>query len=284
MSPMSTTHLVIPDTQINADSPDDHCRWAGLLALEYEVDTIVHIGDHWDLASISTYNTRKEQEGMRFNRDLLAGNDALKLISEPYAIADKKAKKNNHRKKFPRRVFIHGNHEHRLNKWVADNPHMAQVVGPHQFNLDIEGWEHYPFLVPVDIDGIRYCHFFPRNAKGEVTQGRNGAPSAEAQVRREMISCTAGHKQGFSYAHHQTGSGIYHGLIAGSSYIQDFNYLTGHGVNYWRGLILKHAVNEGQYDLEMISLHRLCRKYEQTSLTKFVKDKYDLDIKYGIEK
>ena len=49
-------HLIIPDTQIKPDANYDHMTWAGHYAVKMKPDVIVHLGDHWDMPSLSSYD------------------------------------------------------------------------------------------------------------------------------------------------------------------------------------------------------------------------------------
>ena len=49
-------HMVIPDTQVKPGCPIEHLKWAGQYAVDKKPDVIVHIGDHWDMPSLSHYD------------------------------------------------------------------------------------------------------------------------------------------------------------------------------------------------------------------------------------
>jgi len=45
----------------------DHLTWAGQYAVDKKPDVIVHIGDHWDMPSLSHYDKgTKSFEGRRY--------------------------------------------------------------------------------------------------------------------------------------------------------------------------------------------------------------------------
>ena len=92
-------------------------------------------------------------------------------------------------------------------------------------------------------------------------QSYRGSPSASLQVRREMQSCTSGHLQGLDFAIHQTGVRRYYGIIAGLFYLHDEDYLTPQGTAYWRGVIYKHEVNDGEYDPMFVSIKYLLENW-----------------------
>lgn len=75
----TTRHLIIPDTQIKPGVDTTHIDWAARAIVEYRPDTVVVIGDWWDLPSLSTHDApgSKEAEGRRVKPDIDAGNDAF---------------------------------------------------------------------------------------------------------------------------------------------------------------------------------------------------------------
>ena len=70
------------------------------------------------------------------------------------------------------------------------------------------------------------------------------------------------------------GGRSHHGLVAGACYLHDEAYLGPQGNQHWRGIIFKHEVSDGAYDIMTISLDFLCRKYEGCTLERFLKAKY----------
>ena len=61
---------MIPDTQVKPGVNTDHLEWAGHYAVKMKPDVIVHIGDHWDMPSLSSYDKKgsRQMEGKRYVR------------------------------------------------------------------------------------------------------------------------------------------------------------------------------------------------------------------------
>jgi len=76
-----------------------------------------------------------------------------------------------------------------------------------------------------------------------------------------MMSCTAGHKQGLDVYIYGTSHGMMRGVIAGSFYQHEEEYLSPQGTQYWRGILLKTEVHKGAYNLVEVSMNYLRRKY-----------------------
>lgn len=255
-------HLIVPDTQVKPGVPTQHLEWIGHYILEKRPDVIVHLGDHWDMPSLSSYDLgKKSYEGRRYTKDVDAGNAGLEKLMAPVMAYNRMRAKNKKEQYKPRLVMLRGNHENRINRAVESDAKLDGLMGDHHFNDVDLGWEVVPFLKPIDIDGVRYCHYFPRSANGKVLQMKHGAPNAATQVKREMCSCTSGHLQGLDFAIYQAGNRRVMGLIAGSCYEHDEAYLGEMGNDYWRGVVMKHQVENGDYDPMFVRLDYLKQRY-----------------------
>jgi hypothetical protein len=246
----SRSHIVIPDTQCKPGVPMAHLGWLGKYIRDREPDVVVMIGDWWDMPSLSSYDTGKKSfEGRRYISDIRAGNTAMDLLMEGMG---------SHK---PELHFLIGNHEERIERAIESDAKLDGTIGYHQFNLKEHGWEVHPFLEPLEVDGITYCHFFPRSASGSVSQTKRGAPNARAQLIRQGGSCTAGHQQGLDVACLPLRGKLQWGIIAGSFYQHDEKYLSPQGNDHWRGVVVKHQVREGAFDPMFVSLDYLRRRY-----------------------
>lgn len=267
-SERATRHLVIPDTQVKPGVPTDHLRWVGLYILDRKPDVIIHLGDHWDMPSLSSYDKgKKAMEGRRYSDDVEAGNRGLALITAPLNKANWSRRKRGTPEYKPRLVLLRGNHEHRITRAIEDN---AQMDGAMSFDhLESPGWEVHDFLEPVFIDNIGYSHYWANAMTGRPIGGM--MPTRLKQIGH---SFTAGHQQildhGMRYIHGPNGSRQQRGLIAGACYLHKEDYLGPQGNDHWRGIIVKNEVRDGAYDLMEVSLDFLCRKYEGVPLSEFM--------------
>jgi hypothetical protein len=243
------SHIVIPDTQIKPGVRTDFLRWIGCYIADRKPSVVVHLGDHWDMPSLSSYDRGTIRfEGRRYAADIQAGNAGMDALLEGMG-----------RFRPDRMVFLIGNHEQRIARAVAAQAELAGTIGLKDLNLS--RWEVHEYLEAVSIDGISYSHFFPRSASGAITQTKRGAPSARAQLVREGGSCTAGHQQGLDVACLPLRGTLQWGIIAGSCYLHEEEYLSPQGTAYWRGVIVKHEVDKGGYCPMFVSLDYLRRRY-----------------------
>jgi predicted phosphodiesterase len=245
---------VIPDTQVRPGVRTDHLAWAGAFIAEKRPDVVVHLGDHWDMPSLSSYDKGKASaEGKRVVKDIAAGNEALELLTHSLA------RKDYH----PRLIMLRGNHEERLDRYLNDHPELLGAFTG-AFADERLGWEVVPFLQPIEIGGVAFCHYFPRSSDGNVAQTKRGAPSARAQLLREMQSCVSGHRQGLDLAVHTNGKRLIRSIIAGSFYQHQEGYLSPQGNHHWRGMLMLHEVRDGKFCLLEVSLDYLRRRYSNS--------------------
>jgi hypothetical protein len=241
-------HIIIPDTQCKPDVPLDHLTWIGRYIAEKQCDVLIHLGDHWDMPSLSSYDRgKKAMEGRRYKRDIAAGNLGMDLLNKPMAKM----------RKPPRKIFITGNHEDRITRAVEMDAALDGVIGWQDFNLDAWGWEVQPYLRPIEVHGVLYAHYFynPRT-------GRPWSGGAATILRHVGQSFVQGHRQGLDSAVQDLPTGKRRrGIIAGSCYQHDEFYLGAQGQSHWRGLLVLHEVKAGNFDLLEVSLDYLKRRY-----------------------
>ena len=250
-------HLVIPDTQVKKGVRIDHLERIGMYAADKKPDTIIQIGDHWDMPSLSSYDRGKQGfEGRRYAHDIAAGNKALALLTAPIR-AEIKRTARTRTPWTPRLVLLRGNHEQRILRAVENDPILEGTIGYHDFN-DVElGWETHDFLNVVWIDGIAYSHYFAAPLSGRPYGGQ----SIDTRLKTIGHSFTMGHQQVLLFGRRETLGGAHYGLVAGNCYQHDEGYRGPQGNQEWRGIILKNEVSSGAYDPMFVSLDFLKRRF-----------------------
>ena len=91
-------HFVIPDTQVKDGVKTNHLRAAGNYIVDKKPSTIIHLGDHWDMPSLSSYESKgsKYFHGKNYLIDIEAGLGGMETLLEPlmeFNSAQKRAKK-----------------------------------------------------------------------------------------------------------------------------------------------------------------------------------------------
>lgn len=257
MAKQGTVHIVIPDTQVKPGVQTAHMEWIGrFIADEYAGSdlTVIHLGDHFDMPSLSSYDKgKKAMEGRRYKADIEAGNDAFWKLNDAFAEVE------------CRRIFLLGNHENRITRAAEADAQLDGIVTLDHLDVYRSDWEVYDFLEPVEIDGITYAHYFYQPNTGRPYSGAN----LETRLKTIGHSFSHGHQQGLKWARVDTIRGAHIGLAAGSCYLHEEDFLGPQTTNYWRGIVVCHEVAAGVYDPLMVSLGYLCRRYAGVSLSRF---------------
>jgi hypothetical protein len=267
------THFIIPDTQVKPGVPTDHLGWIGQYLVDKFADeavVVVHLGDHADMPSLSSYDKgKKAMEGRRVIADIVAANEGFELLNAPLIALNKQRRKSKHRVWTPERHFLMGNHEDRITRAVEDDPSLEGFLSLKLLNYADLGWEVHGFLEPVELDGVSYAHYWYNPMTG-----RPYGSSIELRLKTIGHSFTMGHQQTLMYGLRFVGGKSQHGLIAGSCYTHLEDYKGPQGNAHWRGIIVCHEVQNGSYNPMFVSLDYLCRRYEGTSLERFMSIKY----------
>jgi len=249
--------LVIPDCQVKAGVPVEHLVWAGKAICDYRPDVVVNIGDFADMPSLSTHDTKGSKcfEGLRYNIDVDTTKLAMKLLLQPLRDLQETQKESKHKVYKPRMVLTLGNHEHRINRAVNNNPMLEGLISTKDLGYEND-WEVHEFLHPVFINGVGFNHYWPVGAMGRP------AASPAAIVSKLHMSCVAGHQQGRSVAYGKRADGrSICAIIAGSFYQHDEDYMDQLSNKHWRGLVVLNEVEDGHFDEMFLSIEYLKGKY-----------------------
>lgn len=256
-------HFILPDTQCRKGVPLDHFDWIGAAIREYKPTHLIHLGDHWDMPSLSSWDGPGSltMEGARYEDDIAAGNEALERLKKAMGSL-----------KCPMTI-LRGNHEDRIRRAVESSPKYSGTIGEHHFNDKRLGWNVVEYFhgspgVKV-IDGVSYAHYFAAPNTGKPIGG-----TITNRLAKIGTTFVQGHVQGLLQGNVQYATGIIrHGIVAGSAYLHDEAY-KGHANAHWRGVVVLNEVRDGQFCEMPLTLSYLCRKYEGMDLARFLKRKY----------
>jgi hypothetical protein len=173
----------------------------------------VIIGDWWDLPSLSLHDApgSKEAEGRRVKPDIDAGNEAFERFYAPIKKERDRLVRNKDKQWNPRCEFLMGNHENRLTRAIFREPKWEGILTMDA--LKTPGFNRNEFLKIVEIDGIRYCHYFQNPFSGRPIGGT--IPNRLNHIGGSFVQ---GHQQGFLYGSKQYPDHVAHGLVAGRFY------------------------------------------------------------------
>jgi len=250
--------IVIPDTQVKQGVPMEHLSAIGNYITDKRPDAVVHIGDHFDMPALGQHNSKGHivYEGARMLSDLEAGWQGMDCILSPLNTLNSQRKKNKKLGYNPRLIFCYGNHEYRRNRLVSQEPFLQGALP--DYNLEKFGWEVHPFLSPVRVEGINFCHY----AQG----GSMGRPISRAHLiaTKKHESWIVGHQQTFDYyisPHVKTDGSRVQCIIAGAFYQHEEDYMQYQGNQHWRGALMLTEVKNGSYDVVTLSVDYLKRNW-----------------------
>jgi hypothetical protein len=236
-----TLHMVIGDSHAHPDEGNHRFLWAGRFAAYRKPDVVVDIGDSADLPSLFGYEQGAKGplfEGRSFWRDVDCYVDAkvqFRAGLDGYEC---------------RLVKCDGNHEDRIGRFLEADPRFAGVIGPHNLMDEELGWERYPFLDIVEVDGVAYSHYFKAKASQRPVTGVVQTRSV-IQSRPGSWSRVFGHTHMYQYYETSDGSAAGRKITSincGCYFPRDSagHNWAGDDVNHWRAGILMLRVFEGQ--------------------------------------
>lgn len=255
---MSKKHAVVADTQCKPEHSTDYLSAIGEYLAHKRPDVIVHIGDHFDFPSLSSYDKGKKNfEGRLVKDDLEAGHAGMRAMMEPIWRLQESQRKAKKKVYNPELVFCLGNHEARADRFANDNPEFTGFLGTEQLGLEQYGWKVHPYLKPAEVDGINYVHYLANPFTGKPYGG-----NALSQLKTVGKSFVVGHKQLLDVAIRPTLDGTMQlGIINGACYPFDEIYKGWQGNFHFRGLTMLHEVKDGFGLPSFVSLDFIMEKY-----------------------
>lgn len=252
---MSKIHLVIPDPHAHPDFPNDRADYLACLIRDLKPDVVINLGDSADMSSLASYDKGKRAAiGRSYRADIDSHLEFQDRLWGPVKAA---------KKKLPYRVVLEGNHEHRIEKALDLSPELVGAIGFQDYDFDTyyDRVVRYAGSSPgsLDVDGITYAHYHLSGVMGKSVAGERPAATLLA---KKYKSCTQGHSHTFDYTVRTDANGRkLHGLVAGV--YQDYDSPWAGEVNamWQRGVAIKRNVEDGDYDLQWVSLAALKAEY-----------------------
>lgn len=253
---MNDDIIVIADTQTDKTTPTEHLEAISEYIWKHKPRYIVHIGDHWDFPSLSTYATGLEKEGRRLIDDLDGGFRAFDLIMSK---TDERNAKGRRKVYKPEKHFIMGNHENRLKRFIDTQPALMGCFDI-KSKMVKRGWTVHDFLEPLWLSNICFMHYMPNPESSRAVGG-----SIENKLNKFPHSFIHGHQQKYQYGRRQNLEGRPHfGVCAGSFYMHDEDYRGANNTEI-RGFVHLKAYDNryghNDHDVEFVSLERLLAQY-----------------------
>lgn len=250
-----STHVLLFDAHAHPDHNNDRADLAGKLIADIKPDVFVNGGDMWDLPSLSNYDKGKARfHGRSYRRDLDAGLEFDDRLWAPI----RKAKK-----KRPRAYFLEGNHEERLKRALDQSSELEGTIGFKDFELEKNYTDiiQYAGNTPgiVDIDGIAYGHY---HVSGVMGRNIGGEHIGYSLLTKQFQSATCGHIHTYDHCVRTSANGRRLNGLSAPCFVDYQVDWAGEVNNLWsRGIIICSNVENGNYDLQYISIDSLRKMY-----------------------
>src|SRR5665213_2283416 len=122
------TYLIVPDQHAHPEHDNDRADYVGKLIDDLRPDVVVNMGDTFDMPSLSSYDKGKRDfQGRSYANDIASGCEFNDRMWGPL-----RRKK----KRLPRRVFLVGNHEQRIDRALDLSPELVGTIGYRDLDLD----------------------------------------------------------------------------------------------------------------------------------------------------
>ena len=252
------SHLVIPDPHSIPGHSNERAEGIGKLIADLKPEVVINMGDGADMESLSSYDKGLGSfHGRSYEKDIDAFLDFEDRLWEPMR---------RQKKKRPRRIFLEGNHEHRIKKAMDQMPeYTGHRYGISFRDLDLD--HYYDDVVEyeggtpgiVTVDGVSYAHYFIAGVSGRPVSGEH---QAYALITKNFTSCTQGHTHTVDWSvRTDTFGRKIMGLVCGVGIDYNSSW-AGHSNDlWWRGVVFKRHVEDGVYDPQFISMESLKKEY-----------------------
>lgn len=253
------TVVVYSCAHASPEVSNERFDWLGKFLFDLRPDYVVDLGDGADMKSLNTFDSQRPQAivSQNYERDIEVYNDSQERIRRPFKQAKKKR---------PAFFGFAGNHEHRIQKAITQDPRLeGQKYGISLGHLQTDYWfdeyHNYENSAPalVDYDGVLYGHFVSSGNFGAAMSTKHHGYSL---VEKLACSASVGHSHKFSY-YHKTDArpAPLNGLVVGCFKGAEETW-AGQANRDWRkGLVVKHSLENGDYDIQWVSMERLKKEY-----------------------
>ena len=228
---------ILTDAQVMPGVKMDHLSWYGQYVADKKPDVIVCIGDFGDFPSLSKFGRgERDFAEHRWAKDLAAFHEGMQLFLDPIEAEIARTAKTSDPWD-PWKEFLEGNHESHIDRITQEFPILEGTIDKSDLCLEEYGWRVHPFLQPISIGGVAFCHYFPSGVMGRPIT------SAPQILSKLHMSAFAGHQQGreIAYARRADGGNLT-AIISGSFYQHTYKFLSPFTNAHWRGTFLLNEV------------------------------------------
>jgi len=208
---------------------------------------LVLMGDVSDCVAFNDHGTKLELEGARWQEDIESCHDGLDRLMRPF---------HRRKRKLPHRMVVLGNHENRINRWLAQEPRFEGMMAIDDLGFSRFGFQTHPFGRMANVGGVNFVHHLGTQTgrAAQITSPTNG-------IKSIGVSTVVGHSHTSSYTPVYFRDRTIHGIDAGCAIHKDmgfgegWSHQTAH--KYRRCVWVLDNVNDGDFDFRQVRLDTL---------------------------
>lgn len=258
--------LVIGDAHVNPEQQLDGTleRFSALgnKILADKPDYIIIIGDFLSMDCLSAWdrNKRMKMEGARYYKEIDAGNlalDKMMFATNKWNAEQLKLKKKQYK---PTIVYIEGNHEDRLTRYLEIDPTFAGAVSiPKDLHLPDRNILWVPYKDVYTIDGVAFTHI----PIGGIGRAISNPAVCQKALKLFATSVVFGHTHTLDHcAEHRHGAAhLNQSLSVGCFFHHVDDYARGSKTDYWRGVVTLDIYSTNRFDFSTTSLSSLMKEH-----------------------
>ncbi|MCP4113817.1 MAG: hypothetical protein GY737_00150 [Desulfobacteraceae bacterium] len=250
--PNAPTILVIGDSHDNPETPGDRYDWAAAAIIDTKPEVVVDMGDFATCGSLSKFEKRgsRVMEGQRFSLDAAHARDSRKRLTRLIG----KSKTYN-----PRLIALQGNHEYRIERAIEEDPTALEgFLSAECLGAEDSGWEVYPYLKPVEVEGVWFCH----HAVNKMGKAPGGKYQANMGLDFAMSSFVCGHNHELQRQRKVYQGRVAISMTAGCYFTHREHWATEQQQEQWEaGLLWLHGVKDGDFGHEWVPIGEVERLY-----------------------
>jgi hypothetical protein len=186
-------------------------------------------------------------ENKRYELELQVANKALDYIDAQCGYK-------------PVKVYIEGNHEDRLTRYVEEYPELEGKLSVQKdLNLAKRNWIWVPYKSDYNIMGVSFTHI-PILGNGRAISRPN---ICEKALRLYHNSVVFGHDHGLYHAmeHRHNAPHLNQALSVGCCFQHCPAYAVGSKTDYWRGIIVLDVYDTNRFNFTTLSMSSLMKQY-----------------------
>lgn len=254
MSTLGRKILVVPDAHARPGVDNRRFDALGNFIVDKRPDTVVSIGDWYDMASLSSYDKGTiHAEGRRYQDDIVAGQDALARTMSRV----KRGYRTSRRKRPDFHITL-GNHEQRIERAQVASPELAGKLSYDDFRFKEAGWTVHDYLKPLVLEDIVFQHFFTSGVLGKPIGGVN---HARTLVLKNYQSSVCGHSHARDFWEDVRADGKkVQGLVVGC-FDEGVHHYTTEQRRWWAGLVILHECHDGEFEPAFYSMDYVLQKF-----------------------